>query len=70
MHLLVAASVRLHGTRPWHLKKFHLPFEAANVKLHGARPWHLGKLAGFLIAASVSLHGARPWHHLSFTQAR
>src|SRR5438046_1697211 len=38
----VAANVRLHGARPWHLKSFQLLFlVAANVKLYGARPSHL-----------------------------
>ena len=43
MHLWVAASVRLHGTSPWHLEgnqliKFGV---AANVRLHGTSPWRL-----------------------------
>src|SRR5258705_13604088 len=41
----LAASVRLHGTRPWHLKKGSsgCAFLAASVRLHGTRPWHLKK---------------------------
>ena len=36
----LATSVKLHGARPWHLRKFAASFLATSVKLHGARPWH------------------------------
>src|SRR6266850_1815870 len=37
---LKALSVKLHGTRPWHLGELRDSFVAASVKLHGTRPWH------------------------------
>ncbi len=44
----VAASVRLHGARPWHPRESSNCFFllAASVRLHGARPWHLQKVSG------------------------
>src|SRR6266850_7169613 len=39
---VLAGTVSLHGTRPWHPQRVLLTyFVAASVKLHGARPWHL-----------------------------
>ena len=57
-----ASNVKLHGTRPWHLRESCGFSLAASVSLHGTRPWHLRESCGFSLAASVSLHGARPRH--------
>ncbi len=46
---LLAASVKLHGARPWHLEDVEgcvLVMVAASVRLHGARPWHLEEWRG------------------------
>src|SRR5262245_34266902 len=37
----VAESVRLHGTRPWHLRLKSASRVVVSVRLHGTRPWHL-----------------------------
>src|SRR6266850_3064492 len=49
---LLAASVRLHGTSPWHLG-ISYPFclLAASVRLHGTSPWHL--LQADMIACDI-----------------
>src|SRR6266849_3457132 len=60
----VAASVRLHGARPWHPQKVPRLFlcsgerEAPRRKaVASAKPFPT-----YFVAASVNLHGARPWH--------
>src|SRR5215510_11793289 len=60
--VFVAASVNLHGTRPWHQFGLVACFVAASVNLHGTRPWHRFGLVACFVAASVNLHGTRPWH--------
>src|SRR6266567_3091851 len=40
--LFVAASVTLHGARPWHPRELRVPFVAASVRLHGAKTWRPG----------------------------
>ena len=38
---ILAASVKLHGSSPWHLPENTLLFVANNMNLHGTRPWYL-----------------------------
>src|SRR5215813_1970446 len=58
----VAASVRDHGTRPWHPEGWLRVSSSGNVNLHGARPWHLEDFLGVSVAVNVRNHGTRPWH--------
>jgi hypothetical protein len=67
--LFVAASVRLHGARPWHLEE-----NGESAFCSGKRETPRRKAVGIwkrverekrersFVAASVRLHGARPWH--------
>ena len=59
-----AASVRLHGARPWHLKNFHLFVVAANVRLHPARGWHLLSEGGLFSSSKRETPPPREWHQL------
>src|SRR6266487_3372234 len=53
------ATVKLHGTRPWHPKAVQTLFVATNVNLHGTRPWHPKSVPTLFVASNVNLHSAR-----------
>src|SRR6266404_2128262 len=61
---LLAASVRLHGTRPWHLCKLGRFLCSGERETPRRKAVASGRVegGGLWLAASVRLHGARPWH--------
>ncbi len=73
----VAASVNLHGARPWYPGECSpLSCVAASVSLHGARPWHPGDwkqpgshVQGSAVLTSINLRDHLPPFASPFRQA-
>src|SRR6266566_2188633 len=63
---LVAASVKLHGTRPWHLQRVACASYNRARESPRRKAVASSELRAPLITARVNLDGARPWHRFTF----